>query len=454
MSDYLVRLANQPATRGIIKSIGLPTPQNLRRAAGAYSATPLQGRRALIGQVAGGYATQTVRSVLEAAGASIEESVPGGGMDSGKFDVLAFDSTGMQGVADLRAFYDFFHPSVRSVASFGRVVVLAQAPETADSVQARSAARAVEGFVRSLGKEIGKKGATANLIYVEKGAEKLLEGPLRFFVSDHSTYVDGQAVRVSKPVKAVGKMTYVAPLEGKVALVTGGARGIGAATARRLAAEGAHVVCLDIPGDRETLEATAAEVGGTALPLDITGAETPQKLVDFLESKFGGVDVVIHNAGITRDKTIANMKEQHWDLVLAINLEAILRVDEALLGAGVLHPHGRIVCLSSIGGIAGNMGQTNYGATKAGLIGYVQAQADELADRGICINAVAPGFIETRMTAEMPFIIREAGRRMNSLSQGGQPEDVAELITFLATPGAAGISGNVVRVCGQSLIGA
>ncbi|MHA7834984.1 MAG: SDR family oxidoreductase, partial [Algiphilus sp.] len=115
---------------------------------------------------------------------------------------------------------------------------------------------------------------------------------------------------------------------------------------------------------------------------------------------------------------------------------------------------GRIVCLSSIGGIAGNVGQTNYGATKSALIGYVAAESGVHADKGITVNAVAPGFIETRMTAAMPFTIREAGRRMNSMSQGGQPEDVAELICFLSTPGAAGVTGNTIRVCGQSLVGA
>jgi 3-oxoacyl-[acyl-carrier protein] reductase len=125
-----------------------------------------------------------------------------------------------------------------------------------------------------------------------------------------------------------------------------------------------------------------------------------------------------------------------------------------LLAADAIKTHGRIVCLSSIGGIAGNMGQTNYGATKAGLIGYVAGRSTEVASKGICINAVAPGFIETRMTASMPFAIREAGRRLCSLSQGGDPKDVAELITFLSTPGAAGVTGQVIRVCGQSLIGA
>ena len=182
--------------------------------------------------------------------------------------------------------------------------------------------------------------------------------------------------------------------------------------------------------------------------LTVAADDAPQRIKDL------NLDIVVHNAGVTRDKTLANMKEHLWDMVLSINLGAILAIDEVLLGDKVINDGGRIVCLSSIGGIAGNMGQTNYGATKAGLIGYVAAQSAEQAKRGITVNAVAPGFIETRMTAEMPFMIREAGRRMNSLSQGGHPEDVAELIKFLSTPGAVGITGQTIRVCGQSLIGA
>ncbi|CAN0127726.1 unnamed protein product, partial [Chrysoparadoxa australica] len=321
---------------------------------------------------------------------------------------------------------------MRSFGSNARVVLLADVPETAESVPAAVAARAVEGFVRSLAKEIGRKGATANLVYVEKGAEDRVAGPLRFFLSDHSTYVDGQPVRVTGGGKMPRSVPVTRPLDGKVALVTGGARGIGAATAERLSQEGAHVVVLDIPADAETLETTAKAVGGTALPQDITDADAPRAIADFLKEKFGGVDIVVHNAGVTRDKMLANMAEHLWDMVLAINLRSILAIDEVLLGDKIVNDHGRILCLSSIGGIAGNAGQTNYGATKAGLIGYVQSQGQKFGDRGITVNAVAPGFIETRMTAEMPFMIREGGRRMNSMSQGGQPQDVAELLTFLA----------------------
>ena len=454
MSDYLVRMAQQPALRSVIKSVGLPTPQTLARADGAYTEKPLTGKKVLVGAVKQTPVSKKIETTLAAAGAEPERADQPKPADDAKYDVLVFDATGMTHPSDLTALYQFFHPVARKLGSCGRVVILADLPETAADTASAVAARAVEGFTRSLSKEIGKRGSTANLIYVEKGAHTRIVGPLRFFVSDHCAYVDGQPVRVTKTAKMQKSIPFTQTLKGRVALVTGGARGIGAATAKRLAAEGAQVVCLDLPSDKETLDATVKEIGGTALPLNITDADAPRKIADFMKEKFGGVDIVIHNAGVTRDKTLANMPEKSWDMVLQINLLAILAIDEVLWGEKVLNDHGNVVCLSSIGGIAGNAGQTNYGATKAGLIGYVQTAAKAHAERGITINAVAPGFIETRMTAEMPFALREAGRRLNSLSQGGQPEDVAELITFLATPGASGITGNVIRVCGQSLIGA
>jgi 3-oxoacyl-[acyl-carrier protein] reductase len=148
------------------------------------------------------------------------------------------------------------------------------------------------------------------------------------------------------------------------------------------------------------------------------------------------------------------MKPERWDAVLDVNLSAQERLNEALLGDDLIGEGGRIVTVSSIGGIAGNRGQTNYGASKAGVIGIVETLAPELARRGATINAVAPGFIETQMTAAMPLVVREGGRRMNSLAQGGLPIDVAETIAWFASPASGGVNGNVVRVCGQSLIGA
>ena len=148
------------------------------------------------------------------------------------------------------------------------------------------------------------------------------------------------------------------------------------------------------------------------------------------------------------------MTEDQWGMVLGINLTAPQRIDKELFERQAVRANGRIICVSSISGIAGNAGQTNYSTSKAGVIGVVEAWGSALAKLGVTINAVAPGFIETQMTAAMPIAVREAGRRMNSVSQGGLPVDVAETIAWYANPASGGVTGNVVRVCGQSLIGA
>ncbi|MBZ0236668.1 MAG: SDR family oxidoreductase, partial [Deltaproteobacteria bacterium] len=228
-------------------------------------------------------------------------------------------------------------------------------------------------------------------------------------------------------------------------------RGIGRATALALAAEGARVVCLDRAEDSKDTSELARQIGGTALLLDVTAPDASARILEALGER--GVDIVVHNAGITRDKTLARMKPEHWDAVMAVNLAAVVRITDALVPRA-LRDGGRVVCLSSVSGIAGNVGQTNYSASKAALIGYVDALATQLAPRGITANAIAPGFIETRMTAAIPMMIREAGRRLSALGQGGLPEDVAQAITFLASPGAQGITGSTLRVCGGALIGA
>jgi 3-oxoacyl-[acyl-carrier protein] reductase len=356
--------------------------------------------------------------------------------------------------ADARALYDFFHPRVPRLAPGARVLVLAPLPDESATPGGAAAARGAEGFVRSLAKELGRRGATANLLHVSRAAADRLDGPVRFLCGDRSSFVSGQALRVTGAVRTPAAVPLHAALRGRVALVTGAARGIGAATAERLAEEGARVVCLDVPALAVGVDAVAARIGGEALHLDLTAPDAPPRVVEALRERHGGVDVVVHNAGITRDRTLARMGADEWDQVLAVNLSAIVRVDDVLLGAGVLRDEGRLVYLSSVSGVAGNFGQTNYATTKAALIGYVAALAPGLAPRGVSANAVAPGFIETPMVARMPFATREVARRLNSLSQGGLPRDVAELVTFLASPGACGITGSTVRACGQALIGA
>ena len=164
---------------------------------------------------------------------------------------------------------------------------------------------------------------------------------------------------------------------------------------------------------------------------------------------------VVHNAGITRDRMLANLEEKGWAAVLQVNLAAQLRMNEALLDGrvGGLVDGGSIVGISSTSGIAGNKGQANYATSKAAIVGLVRAMAPRLASRGITVNAVGPGFIETEMTAAIPYLQRTIFQRSNSLSQGGKPVDVAETIAYLADPASAGVTGQVVRVCGQSLVG-
>jgi 3-oxoacyl-[acyl-carrier protein] reductase len=342
----------------------------------------------------------------------------------------------------------------RKLRPSGRLIVLGTPPESL-TAGARVSQRALEGFTRSAGKELGK-GATSNLVYVAEGAEDQIESTLRFFLSPKSAFVSGQVVRIGvgsgKPSTAT--VDWDKPLAGKVALVTGASRGIGEAIAETLARDGAHVVGLDIEPLAADLKAVTDRIGGSAITLDVTAEDAPKQLAAQLKKEHGGVDIVVHNAGITRDKRLANMKPEVWEQVIAVNLIAPDRITAALLQGKVLNTGGRIIGVASIAGIAGNNGQTNYATSKAGVIGLVDAFGDDIAKAGGTINAVAPGFIETQMTAAIPLGIREAGRRLSSLGQGGLPVDVAETIAWYASAGSGAVQGNVVRVCGQSLIGA
>ncbi|MDO4222974.1 MAG: 3-oxoacyl-ACP reductase, partial [Acinetobacter sp.] len=366
-----------------------------------------------------------------------------------KFKAVIFDASGIAQSDDLQQLYAFFNPIARQLAQSGRVIVVGLNPDTAPSVKHAIAQRALEGFVKSVAKEF-KKGISAQLLYVDGNATQNLESSLRFLISPRSAYVSGQVIKVQAAETL--SVDWAKPLAGKTAVVTGASRGIGEAIAHVLARDGAKVICLDVPQQQADLERVANQINGAVLALDITADNAGEQIAQAAQAH-GGLDIIVHNAGITRDKTLANMKPEAWDLVININLSAIERINDYLLQNNGLNDNGRIVCVSSISGIAGNLGQSNYATSKAGVIGIVKYTAPTL-ERGITINAVAPGFIETQMTAQIPFAIREAGRRMNSMSQGGLPVDVAETIAYFATAASSGLNGNVVRVCGQSLLGA
>lgn len=469
MKDGYLDFANSPMGAKLVNALGLPKPLPLER---YKPGQPVVQGTVLIGGSADSQILESLAAVMKSIGAQTlaHERVPqwiatankvglttgrwgSNGQPGEKVKALVFDATGLADSTQSDALYWFFHDAARSVLPSGRVVIIGRPPEECSSPRKATVQRSLEGLSRSLGKEL-KKGATAQLVYVSEGAEANLESTLRFLLSARSTYVSAQVVRVGKPVSdVVIPADWAKPLAGKKVLVTGASRGIGAAIAEVMARDGADVIALDVPQAQEGLNEVAKKLGGKAIALDIGAADAPQKLVEAARAD-GGWDVIVHNAGITRDKTIANMKEHLWQLVVNVNLSTQERINDALVDSGALRPGGRIVCVSSISGIAGNMGQTNYAVSKAGVIGMVQSNAPIYAQKGITINAVAPGFIETAMTAAIPFAIREAGRRMNSMSQGGQPVDVAEAIGWFASPASSGLTGNTIRVCGQSLIGA
>ena len=378
---------------------------------------------------------------------------PDAATEQQRFKALVFDATGIKASEQLTEAWAFLHPTIRRVLGSGRVIVLGTPPEDCESPDEAIAQRALEGLVRAVGKEL-RRGATAQLLYVRPGAEEALESTVRFFLSPRSAFVSGQVIRIGPAPAPDAAIDSDVPLTGKIALVTGAARGIGAAIAEVLARDGAHVVGLDVPAMSAELTAGMASLGGSVLTADITDAQAPAEIASRLLEHHGGADVVVHNAGVTRDKTLGRMTEDLWSTVIDINLIAPQRINRELLERDAVRANGRIVCVSSISGIAGNAGQTNYSTSKAGVIGIVQEWAPRLAERAVTINAVAPGFIETQMTAAMPIVVREAGRRMNSLAQGGLPVDVAETIAWFASPASGGVTGNIVRVCGQSLIGA
>lgn len=468
MSDAYLGFANSPIGSRVAAALGLPQPQPLERFAPGQ---PCISGSVLVGGTSQSALLPILASLFKGMGAQTlaHRSLPqwmvqanAAGLMTGRWGVedrpgekvkaLVFDATGMTDSTQSDALYQFFHDAARFVLPCGRVVVLGRPPEACTSARQATMQRSLEGLTRALAKEL-KRAVAVQLVYVTDGAEDQLESTLRFFLSPRCAYVSGQVVRVGKGTHASGTLDWNLPLAGKKVLVTGASRGIGTAIAEVMARDGAQVICLDVPQAQEGLQRVADRLGAKALALDIGAPEAPQALVDAALAD-GGWDVVVHNAGITRDKTMANMKPQLWQSVVNVNLSTQERINDALVEAGAIKAGGRIVCVSSISGIAGNMGQTNYALSKAGVIGMVQSTAPHLAVRGITINAVAPGFIETQMTAAIPFAIREAGRRMNSMGQGGQPVDVAETIGWLASPASGGLTGNVVRVCGQSLLGA
>lgn len=451
---------------GVLKS---PVGEKALAAAGFPAATKLRRGEALpagplaLGVVSGGSVVAEALAVLGLASQPALVDLPEARStdDKGraqppaypaKIGAVLVDASAVATIEDLEQVRAVLRPAIRSLEPSGRVIIVGSDPASAPDVQAAAVRTALDGIMRSVGKEL-RGGATANLVQLDDTSTPAELGEvLRFLLSGRSAYVDGQPLILSQ-----GSHNQVAK-PGRIVVVTGAARGIGEAIARRFAAEGAQVVAVDVPMAGEALAKVANEVHGTAFQLDITVPDAGARIAQHVVQRYGAeakIGALVHCAGILRDRMLANLDESRWAAVLQVNLAAPLRINDALLDPalpGGLADGSRIIGVASTSGWAGNKGQTNYAASKAGVMGMVRSLAPRVADRGIVVNGVAPGFIETEMTASIPVVDREIFRRSSSLLQGGAPIDVAELICFLADPETP-INGEVVRVCGQLIVG-
>lgn len=238
-------------------------------------------------------------------------------------------------------------------------------------------------------------------------------------------------------------------LSGKVALVTGGSRGIGKAVAGRLAGAGARVALVDVV-DPEQMEATAREIGGGAIAVraNVVDADEVGGAVSQVEEQLGPIDVLVNNAGITRDGLLIRMTEEAWSAVLDVNLKGVFIMTKAVARGMMKRRGGRVVNIASVVGITGNAGQANYSASKAGVIGFTKTVAKEMSARNVLVNAVAPGFIDTDMTRALPEAARETLMKLIPLGRLGAAEDVANAVLFLSSDLASYVTGQVVVVDG------
>ncbi len=469
-ADKYTEFVSSGFGKDLAKRLGLPQPAILRR----YSpAAPLvDGPILVVGQGAG--ADAVARALL-----SWHQDVRRHATPKEKLGAVVAVLDELAHPEELSAPMLTVGAVLRDLHKNARVVSISRPATTADTPAVAAARNGVDGIVRSLAKEL-RAGATANGVLLAN--DIAADSPsamasLRFFLSGRSAFVDGQFLTASTagstesvstesvPTESVSAESVSAesgsaeavdwekPLAGNVAVVTGAARGIGAAIARTLSRDGATVIVVDVPAAGDHLAEVANDIAGTAMQLDITAENAGARILELAMERYGRLDVVVHNAGITRDKLLANMDAAKWNSVIAVNIASQLRMNEAFLANTDFATNGRIISVASTSGIAGNRGQTNYAASKAGVMGMVRATAPLLAVHGGTVNAVAPGFIETDMTAKIPFATREVARRLNSLQQGGKPSDVAEAIAFFAAPAAAGVTANVLRVCGQNLVG-
>ncbi|HTL34333.1 MAG TPA: SDR family oxidoreductase, partial [Kofleriaceae bacterium] len=374
MTDMLLELSRRDAARRVVQALGLPLPlpRVLERGIGPWQARELAG--CVVGVVGFGRdelgdavaymvaeqgAAVTGTTLAPFRRASEAFGLPLAG-DDVPLHALLVDATALARIDDLRGWFAPLQPFVRRIRASGRLVVFGSG--ATDDAELAAVRAALDGFVRSAAKELGRRGATANLIVVEPGAETRAASIARFLLAPRSAFVTAQPIRATLIAATCARIStststnlnasnaanaanaanvamtsmgaFVGALDRKVAIVTGAGRGIGEATARRLAEEGAHVVCVDRPADEAAVAAVARAIGGSVLLVDVGSADAPFAIARHLRAQHGGVDIVVHNAGVTRDRTFAKMSDAEWNTVIDINLRAVAAITAALLADG------------------------------------------------------------------------------------------------------------------------
>ena len=470
MSVNIDTISQSNLVQGLLKQVGVNKPPVLKRNRGQWEEELLAGREILIGgrgqfnHKLGKFLGKTGASFLLAPGVdqSSFADITHNNLQSldfsdsfQRFQGIIFDCSGLEDVDSMTSLFHFFNKAIVALTPSSRIVILGIRPEEAPSQGHKIVAHAVKGFVRSMAKEMAPKGHSVQLLQVGNSDESLKRAVpcIKFFLSDFSSFITAQTIPITDEVKGTVKGNLSGSLAGKTALVTGAAGGIGKAVVEALFHEGCHVIALDRPETEASLTALAAKCEAHYSLVDLSDRDAAEKVIAYLKSKDTKLDIIVHNAGVTRDKTLKKMSEAHWNMVLTINLESVIRTNTALIENGLIADYGRIICMSSISGIAGNFGQTNYSTSKAGLIGHVAYLSENLKSQGITVNAIAPGFIETPMTDRVPFLTKQFSRRLAAFLQGGVPQDIAHALCFLSSSESQGINGVTLRVCGGHLMG-
>ena len=427
--------------RRLIARLPLPiaTPVDLRRAWGRPMQHPLAARRAVV-VGSDDDAVVVLSDALRTAAAAVYDTPQDAGAD------IAIVAVPGDAPADsLVAWARQFGSALRGVAKHGRIIVVVRASGPTLVTDA------VHGFVRSLGRETGRSAVTVHAIVAP--TPHAAAPVVVFLASERAAFSSGQTLMLR-----AGDGPSMAPAHPEVAVVTGAARGIGAAIARCLTDAGYRVMVADVASQTDAAQRLVDALGGEAAgmmfqPCDVRDPAAVSAMLEKARtlSPVGCIDVLVNNAGITRDRTFGRMSDAEWSDVLDVNLASLVNVTRAALSR--MSDGARVVNVSSVTGLAGNFGQTNYAMAKGGVIGFTRALAAEVEPRKIAVTAVAPGLIETAMTAKIPLINREIAKQMTSLAQAGQPEDVAMAVEFLARREAWSLRGQTIRVDGGMFFG-